>query len=94
MRLLLDTHLLAWAMGSPERLPTELAAMLEHPLNTPVFSVGHLPPLHRDPFDRLLLITTDLQLTAYPSCKGFRKLALHKGKSSPLHSIKPRCRFN
>lgn len=81
MRLLLDTHLLAWAMGSPERLPTELAAMLDD-------------SLHRDPFDRLLLITTDLQLTAYPSCKGFRKLALHKGRSTPLHSIKPRCRFN
>lgn len=76
MRLLLDTHLLVWAMGSPERLPAGLAAMLEDPLNTPVFSVAHLPPLHRDPFDRLLLaqaiadglllITADRQLTAYP----------------------------
>jgi PIN domain nuclease of toxin-antitoxin system len=122
MHLLLDTHLVGWAMGSPERLPTGLAAMLEDPRNTPVFSVaslwelvirqaqgrpdfrvqpavlrrallnggwrelpieaGHalalaqLPPLHRDPFDRLLLaqatadglllITTDARLAAYP----------------------------
>ena len=122
MRLLLDTHLLVWAMGSPERLPIGLAEMLEDPLNTPVFSVAslwelvikraldwpdfnlepavlrralldggwqelaiaahhvlavaNLPPLHRDPFDRLLvaqasadgllLITADRQLTAYP----------------------------
>jgi PIN domain nuclease of toxin-antitoxin system len=122
MRLLLDTHLLVWAMGSPERLPAGLAAMLEDPRNTPVFSVASLwelvikqalgrpdfrvepavlrralhdggwqelpiqaqhalavaalPPLHRDPFDRLLLgqasadglllITSDQQLAAYP----------------------------
>lgn len=122
MRLLLDTHLLVWAMGSPQRLPTGLAAMLEDPSNTPVFSVASLwelvikrslgrpdfrvepallrrtlldggwqeltieahhalavatlPPLHRDPFDRLLLaqatadglllITADQQLALYP----------------------------
>ena len=122
MRLLLDTHLLVWAMGSPERLPTGLAPMLEDPRNTPVFSVASLwelvikqalgrpdfrvepamlrralldggwqelpiqaqhalavaalPPLHRDPFDRLLLgqatadglllITADQQLATYP----------------------------
>jgi len=42
MRLLLDTHLLVWAMGSPERLPSGLAAMLEDPQNTPVFSVASL----------------------------------------------------
>lgn len=122
MRLLLDTHLLVWAMGSPERLPAGLAAMLEDLRNTPVFSVASLwelvskqalgrpdfrvepavlrralldggwqeltiqaqhalavaalPPLHRDPFDRLLLgqasaegmllITADQQLAAYP----------------------------
>ncbi|MCP9941626.1 type II toxin-antitoxin system VapC family toxin [Cyanobium sp. ATX 6E8] len=122
MRLLLDTHLLVWAMGSPERLPAALSAMLQDPANTPVFSVASLwelvikqalgrpdfhvepavlrralldggwqelpiqahhtlvmaalPPLHRDPFDRLLLsqasadglllITADQQLAAYP----------------------------
>jgi len=122
MHLLLDTHLLVWAMGSPDRLPAGLAAMLDHPANTPAFSVAslwelvikqalgrpdvhvqpavlrralleggwrelaiearhalavaQLPPLHRDPFDRLLLaqaaadglllITADSQLAAYP----------------------------
>ncbi|MEO1004139.1 MAG: type II toxin-antitoxin system VapC family toxin [Cyanobacteria bacterium J06638_7] len=122
MHLLLDTHLLVWAMGSPQRLPAGLAGMLEDPLNTPMFSVtslwelvikqalgrpdfsvqpavlrralldggwqelpiearhalavAQLPPLHRDPFDRmllaqvtadgLLLITADTRLAAYP----------------------------
>ena len=123
MRLLLDTHLLVWAMGSPERLHAALVPMLEDPSHAPVFSVaslwelvikqalGHpdfivqpallrralldggwqelpieahhalavasLPPLHRDPFDRLLLaqasveglllITADQQMAQYPA---------------------------
>ncbi len=123
MRLLLDTHPLVWAMGSPQRLPAALAEMLEDPAHTPVFSVASLwellikralgrpdftvqpavlrralldggwqelaieahhafavaslPPLHRDPFDRLLLaqasadglllITADQQLAQYPA---------------------------
>ena len=122
MRLLLDTHLLVWAMGEPERLPAGCAAMLEDPSNSLVFSVAslwelvikqalgrpdfnlepsllrqallgggwqelpieashalavsQLPPLHRDPFDRLLLaqalvdglllLTADSQLSLYP----------------------------
>ena len=122
MQLLLDTHLLVWAMGEPERLPAGLISMLEDPAHIPVFSVvslwelviksalgrpdfnvkpaqlrralldggwrellidsrhvlavADLPPLHRDPFDRLLLaqanaegqllITADQQLAAYP----------------------------
>ena len=131
MQILLDTHLLVWAMGSPERLPAGLAAMLEDPLNMPVFSVASLwelvikqalgrpdfhvqppqlrralldggwqelsiqahhalavaslPPLHRDPFDRmllaqacadgLLLITADQQLAGYPGPVRFMAAA-------------------
>jgi PIN domain nuclease of toxin-antitoxin system len=122
MRLLLDTHLLVWAMGEPERLPAGCAAMLEDHSNSLLFSVAslwelvikqalgrpdfnlepsllrqalldggwqelpieashalavsQLPPLHRDPFDRLLLaqaqveglllLTADSQLSLYP----------------------------
>jgi PIN domain nuclease of toxin-antitoxin system len=42
VHLLLDTHLLVWAMGSPERLPAGLATMLEDPAQIPVFSVASL----------------------------------------------------
>ena len=122
MRLLIDTHLLVWAMGEPERLPAGCAAMLEDPSNSLVFSVAslwelvikqalgrpdfnlepsllrqtlltggwqelpieashalavrQLPPMHRDPFDRLLLaqaqvegmllLTADSKLSRYP----------------------------
>ena len=42
MQLLLDTHLLVWAMGKPERLDPALVRLLEDPMNTPVFSVASL----------------------------------------------------
>jgi len=122
VKLLLDTHILIWAMGEPVRLGPALRDVLEDPQHTLCFSVaslwelvikaalgregfqvqpsvlrrtlldggfvelpieaGHvlavaqLPPLHRDPFDRLLLaqaereglmlITADHLVARYP----------------------------
>jgi PIN domain nuclease of toxin-antitoxin system len=42
MRLLLDTHLLLWAAGSPERLPPAARELLDDPQNVPVFSSASL----------------------------------------------------
>lgn len=122
MRLLLDTHILLWAAGAPDRLSERARAMLEAGENTLVFSVASLweisikaglgrddfrvdgaalrrgllehgyeelpisgihalmvrdlPPVHRDPFDRMLvaqarqealvLVTSDTLLLHYP----------------------------
>jgi PIN domain nuclease of toxin-antitoxin system len=101
MRLLLDTHILLWALGAPQRLAATARDALEIAENTVYFSVAslweiaikraldrpdftaepelvrcaalstgftelpvnglhalrvrHLPHLHRDPFDRLLI---------------------------------------
>ena len=122
MKLLLDTHLLLWAAGVPERLPDEARALLEDEDATPFFSaaslwevaiknglgradfsvdprvlrrgllengyvemavtgahavaVDLLPPIHKDPFDRLLiaqarvegltLLTADGIVARYP----------------------------
>ena len=121
MKLLLDTHLLLWAAGEPERLSSGARRQISDPDNQLLFSaaslweitikasrgrddfrieprlfrralldngyvelpitsehavnVDTLPPLHKDPFDRLLLaqalvedvklLTTDTQLAAY-----------------------------
>ena len=123
MRLLLDTHLLLWAAGSPERLPLGARELLDDPENVPVFSsaslwevaikhglgrrdfrvdarllrrglldngydelpitgehavaLDSLPPIHRDPFDRILivqsmvegitLLTVDPLIAQYPA---------------------------
>jgi PIN domain nuclease of toxin-antitoxin system len=42
MKLLLDTHVLLWAAGSPEQLPPEARALLEDPDNELVFSAASL----------------------------------------------------
>ena len=119
MRLLLDTHVLIWAMVDPRRLPKPLAAALRSPDNDVAVSattvweiaikkrlgnldldleellgviaeegfselpvrfshavhVNELPPIHRDPFDRILiaqsivegrrLVTTDREILKY-----------------------------
>lgn len=122
MKLLLDTQLLLWAAGQPERLSARAKRQLNDPENELLFSaaslweitikttlgrddfrveprllrrglldngyvelpitsehavnVDALPPVHKDPFDRLLLaqalvegitlLTADEQLARYP----------------------------
>ena len=121
MKLLLDTQLLLWAAGVPERLSAKARKLLNDPRNELLFSaaslweiaikitlgredfrveprllrrglldngyaelpvtsqhavnIDSLPPLHKDPFDRLLLaqaltegiilLTSDAQLARY-----------------------------
>jgi PIN domain nuclease of toxin-antitoxin system len=122
MKLLLDTHVLLWAAGSPERLPPDARVMLENVDNALLFSaaslweiaikrglgradfqidarvlrrglldngymelpitsehtvfIESLPPIHKDPFDRILvaqatvegitLLTADEMVAQYP----------------------------
>ena len=42
MNLLLDTHILLWAAGAPERLPAAARAMIEDPGTELVFSAASL----------------------------------------------------
>ena len=122
MNLLLDTHVLLWAAGQPEKLSKKARRLLEDAENTLVFSaaslweiaikrtigrddfqidprllrrglvdagyrelavsgahaiaIDELPPLHKDPFDRMLLaqakvegitlLTADAAIARYP----------------------------
>jgi PIN domain nuclease of toxin-antitoxin system len=122
MKLLLDTHLLLWAAGKPDRLPATARSLIEDPANEPLFSAASLwevaikrglgradfqvdarllrrglldngygelpivsdhvvateslPPIHKDPFDRVLvaqatvegitLLTSDSLVAQYP----------------------------
>jgi PIN domain nuclease of toxin-antitoxin system len=123
MKLLLDSHLLLWAAGAPERLSAAAKALFEDPANELLFSaatlwevaikqglgrvdfhvdprvlrrglfdngyaelpvtsahavaIDTLPPIHRDPFDRILiaqaqvegitLVTSDATVAQYPA---------------------------
>ncbi|HXW93252.1 MAG TPA: type II toxin-antitoxin system VapC family toxin [Terriglobales bacterium] len=122
MKLLLDTHLLLWAAGQPDRLSPEARKFIDNPVNELLFSaaslwevvvkralgrndfkvdarvlrrglldngygelpvvsdhvvaIDSLPPIHKDPFDRVLisqatvegitLLTTDSLVAKYP----------------------------
>ena len=122
MKLLLDTHLLLWAAGKPERLPSAARKLISDSENELLFSaaslweiaikrgfgrsdfqvdgrllrrglldngyldlpitgehavmVDSLPPIHKDPFDRILiaqsivegisLLTVDPLVAKYP----------------------------
>lgn len=107
MILLLDTHLLLWAAGAPDKLSVKARDMIEAPANTLLFSaaslweiaikrgldrpdfqvnphllrrglldngyqelpvtgqhalaVEHLPPIHKDPFDRMLVAQAEVE---------------------------------
>jgi PIN domain nuclease of toxin-antitoxin system len=123
VKFLLDTHVLLWAAGQPDRLPAKARRLMADPRNELIFSAaslweiaikkglgredfhadarllrrglldngyselgitsGHavamdsLPPIHKDPFDRLLiaqsmmegitLLTTDPVVARYPA---------------------------
>jgi len=122
MKLLLDTHLLLWAAGEPDRLSAKARSLIDNPDNELLFSAASLwevaikrglgrndfrvdarllrrglldngyselpivsdhvvateslPPIHKDPFDRVLvaqatvegitLLTTDSLVAQYP----------------------------
>jgi len=42
MKLLLDTHLMLWAAGNPDRLPAAARRLLDDPQNEPIFSSASL----------------------------------------------------
>jgi PIN domain nuclease of toxin-antitoxin system len=42
MKLLLDTHVLLWAAGQPQRLPRAARKLLDDPHNEPMFSSASL----------------------------------------------------
>jgi PIN domain nuclease of toxin-antitoxin system len=42
MKMLLDTHLLLWAAGMPDKLPIEVHKLLKDNANEPVFSAASL----------------------------------------------------
>ena len=42
MRVLLDTHVLIWALGQPRRLPKDIQSVLQEPQNEIFFSAASI----------------------------------------------------
>lgn len=123
MSVLLDTHVLLWAAGAPERLPADVRSLIENPATEVVFSaaslweiaiksglgrrgfnvdprllrrgllengytelpvngthavaVDLLPQIHKDPFDRMLIVQAQVEGVALLTAD--RTLGLYQG---------------
>ena len=65
MRLLLDTHILLWALAEPDRLGPEARATIEDPENEVLFSAADArDPLPRPPLPTQPVVTDPF---AYPA---------------------------
>jgi hypothetical protein len=124
MKLLLDTHLLLWAAGQPEKLSPAASALIDDAHNELLFSaaslwevsikqalgrddfcvdprlfrrglldndygelaitsehavmVSNLPPLHKDPFDRILVAQSIVEGIVLLTCDGL--VAQYRGQ--------------
>jgi PIN domain nuclease of toxin-antitoxin system len=61
MNLMLDTHLLLWVAGHPDRLSATARGLLDNDYRELAITSAHvievelLPQIHQDPFDRILV---------------------------------------
>ena len=80
MRLLLDTHILLWTLGAPERLGNTLSAAIKSPDNDVMFSAVSIweiaikSALRRDDFqvapDEILAAAIESGFTELPVCSA------------------------
>ncbi|WP_073525397.1 type II toxin-antitoxin system VapC family toxin [Pseudomonas fluorescens] len=77
MRLLLDTHILLWALNDDSKLSGNARKLIE---NAAEIYVRDLEYHHKDPFDRLIIATAMTEpmklLTADPEVAQYTSLAI------------------
>ncbi len=90
MRLLLDTHVLLWALGDPARLDDETRALLEDPANEVLFSAASIWEIaikawlgRADFAVRPELVAREARLT------GFVELPVHADAATRVASLPP-----
>ena len=95
MRLLLDTHILIWALGEPKRLPKEVRAALESPANEVLFSAASIWEIAiKTQIGRTNFKASPAEITQAALDSGFAELpvrAEHGAKvlNLPLHHRDP-----
>ncbi|MCW8141375.1 MAG: type II toxin-antitoxin system VapC family toxin, partial [Planctomycetota bacterium] len=95
MRLLVDTHVLLWAAGAPERLPASTRERLESPDNTVLFSAASIWELAiKLQIGRASLGVTPEELVEEAQRRGFEQLVVTAAHAAgvrrlPLHHRDP-----
>jgi PIN domain nuclease of toxin-antitoxin system len=95
MRLLLDTHILLWALAEPKRIPARARAQIESPENDVLFSAASLWEVAiKVQTGRLTLGIPLDDLTAAAQAMGFEELPVYAAHAVgvarlPLHHRDP-----
>ena len=83
MRLLLDTHILLWAVTDDPRLPTCVRELLLHPHNEVFFSVATIWEIAI----KRSLRRVDMPVSAEESVKFFREAGYEELSISAAHAV-------
>jgi PIN domain nuclease of toxin-antitoxin system len=90
MRLLLDTHLLLWALASPERLGVTTRAVLEDPQNEVLFSAASLWEIAiKAALGRLDFTCDPVQVLQAALDTGFIELPVHAAAAVRVAGLPP-----
>ncbi len=95
MRLLLDTHVLLWALAKPERLPSLVREWLISPANDVMFSAANIWEIAiKAQIGRLSLSVTVEEVVEAALASGFRELPIRAVHAAavyrlPLHHRDP-----
>ena len=95
MRLLLDTHVLLWALVSPERIPDRTRRRLESPEHEVLFSAASIWEIAlKVQIGRMALPVPVEEVAAAAVQSGFEELPVHAGHAAatvhlPLHHRDP-----
>lgn len=95
MRLLLDTHVLLWALVSPERIPARIRRRLESPEHEVFFSAASIWEIAiKVQIGRMVLPMPLEEVATAAVQSGFEELPIHAGHAAatvhlPLHHRDP-----
>ncbi|WP_322801903.1 type II toxin-antitoxin system VapC family toxin [Thermoflexus sp.] len=88
MRLLLDTHVLPWALAEPERLPARVQEWLVSPANDVLFSVASIWEIAiKAQIGRLSLSVTVEEIMGAARASGFQELPVRAVHAAPVGSL-------
>ncbi|MGI3778881.1 MAG: type II toxin-antitoxin system VapC family toxin [Janthinobacterium lividum] len=88
MRLLLDTHLLLWALAEPERLAPDLVDVIEDPANDVLFSAASIWEIAiKAALNRPDFRFDPVAVTAGAVNAGFAELAVNAADAARVASL-------
>lgn len=95
MRLLLDTHVLLWALAKPERIRADARMAIEDPNNDVLFSAASIWEIAiKASLNRIDFQVSPAEITTAALESGFTELPVHSGAAAhtaklPMHHRDP-----